>query len=93
MLARLHQGTYTAGNRELEYWTRCENCTERKTCRHTCDHPGWMRFYSGGKVRVTWSGIITLAKIKRTVHDYLENDPPIDVALAPEQLPLFEIGA
>jgi hypothetical protein len=89
----LHQGTYTAGRRTLEYWTRCEHCTERKVCRHTCDHPGWMRFYVGGRRSVFWSGIITLRKIAATVRDYLERDEaalPDDVYVPPRQMRLEE---
>ncbi len=75
------RGSYTADVRTLTYWTMCEHCPERKECRHTCDHPGWMRFLVNGHGSVHWSGIITLRKIARTVHDYLEREPPADVAM------------
>jgi len=75
------EGSYAADIRALEYWTRCEHCKERAECKHTCDHPGWMRFLVDGKGSVGWSGIITLRKIARTVRDYLEKEPPADVAM------------
>ena len=73
------EGAYTADTRTLEYWTRCENCPQRKGCKHDCDHPGWMRFLVSGRRSVYWQGIITQRKIDQTVTDYLENDPPEDV--------------
>ena len=79
MIPDVLEGTYTADVRMLEYWTMCEHCPERKTCGHTCDHPGWMRFLVDGQRSVSWSGIITRRKIDQVVHDYLENDPPGDV--------------
>ena len=77
------EGSYEKGDRTLEYWTQCEHCPERKACKHKCDHPGWMRFLVEGCSSVYWSGIITQRKIDRTVHDYLENDPPEDVNYPP----------
>ena len=87
-LQDVHQGSYTADIRTLEYWTRCENCRDREACKkqHTCDHPGWMRFLRDGKGSVGWSGIITVQKINRVVRDYLINDPPEDVARPMEQM-------
>ena len=86
-LPRVIQGTNaTADGRELRYWTKCEHCPERKGCRHTCDHPGWIRFLWNGKRSVLWQGIITVKKIKDTVHAYLETDPPEDVARPMEQM-------
>ena len=83
-----HAGTYAIGVRELVYETYCENCPDRKGCKHTCDHPGWMRFLVDGRRKVFWSGIITLRKIKGTVKDYLETDPPEDVAMPLRQMRL-----
>ncbi len=77
------EGTYAADIRTLEYWTMCEYCKGRKTCKHTCDHPGWIEFFVDGQRSVYWSGIITQRKIDRTAHDYLENDPPEDVNYPP----------
>ena len=83
------EGVYAADTRMLEYWTQCENCPDRKGCKHMCDHPGWMRFLVDGQRKVFWSGIITLRKIKGTVKDYLETDPPEDVAMPLEQMRLW----
>ena len=80
------EGTYTADTRTLEYWTQCEHCPQRKGCKHTCDHPGWMRFFIDGKRKVFWSGIIDIRKVKATVKDYLESDPPEDVAVPFQQM-------
>ena len=83
----LLQGVYRSGNRELHYWTRCEHCAERPQCVRRrapiadCDTVGWMRFVVDGRRLVYWSGIIDQRKIDRTVQDYLENDPPPDVAM------------
>ena len=86
------RGTYTAGNREIVYWSHCETCKERKTCKHTCDHPGWMRFLVDGQRSVWWSGIITQRKIDQTVIDYLENDPPGDVSYPLEKMEQMEMN-
>ena len=85
------EGTYTADTRTLEYWTQCEHCPQRKGCKHTCDHPGWMRFLVDGQRSVGWSGIITQRKIDQTVRDYLENDPPDDVAYPPFRMEQMEL--
>jgi hypothetical protein len=47
---------------------------------------GWARFLVDGKRSVFWSGVIELSKIARIVKDYLEGDPPRDVATGAVQM-------
>ena len=70
----LYQGSFEWQGRKLAYWTRCERCPERKRCRHTCQHPGWMTFSMDGVQKVFWSGIITVKKIERAVREYVACD-------------------
>ena len=89
----LHRGSYTAGPRTLEYWTKCEHCRDQEACKkeHTCDHPGQIWFLMDGKRKVGWSGIITLKKIARTVRKYLEREElPAGVAVPFRQMRLEE---
>ena len=82
------QGTYTAGRRTLEYWTRCEHCPKRRRCPHD-DEPGRIRFYIDGVPKVLIQGVITLQRIDAAVREYLEceeDDLPEDVAVPPRQL-------
>jgi len=83
----LLDGTYeTSDGRTIEYWTRCEHCPGRKSCDHSCETPGWIRFSWNGRPSVFISGIITIKKVQDTVAQYLESDPPEDVARPVEQM-------
>lgn len=82
------KGSYVAGDRKVVYYTRCEHCIHLKECRKgrapmaTCKHVADVEFFVGGVSKVAWSGVIVLKDIQRIVHDYLETDPPPDVAMA-----------
>ena len=88
-LPALLQGSYEVPDgRRLDYWTRCEHCPDRGNCRHE-DEPGWIRFSIDGKAKVLIQGVVTLARISRAVHDYLECEWGAldeDIALPPRQM-------
>lgn len=73
-------GGTTKGRRVLTWETQCEECPERKNCKHDCGHPGIMRFFLDGIEKCYWTGIITQRKIDRTIRDYIDADElPDDV--------------
>jgi len=90
----LFQGTYVYQDCEITYWTKCPYCPNLATCKKRrapvegCETVGWVRFLVGGVGKVRWSGVIELKKIDGIVKDYLETDPPEDVAMPLRQMRL-----
>jgi hypothetical protein len=86
------EGSYAFQNREVVYTTHCPNCPHLAQCKQRrapvedCDTVGDVEFLVDGKRSVFWSGVIELSKIDRIVKDYLEGDPPSDVAMGAVQM-------
>lgn len=91
-LPKVLRGSYISDIREVRYVTHCQHCPHLKECKkrrapiEDCETVAEVVFLAGGDRKVSWSGVIDLKKIHRIVHDYLENEPPPDVALPPVQM-------
>lgn len=99
---RAREGAYVAddGRRVIEYNVYCPDCPRLRECKKRlapakdCQTVGRIVFLIDMVRKASWSGVITLRKIKRVVKDYLEcdwDDLPDDIAMPEQQAPALAV--